>query len=141
MTSNPLLTFAERLRLLRQRIGLSQEQLGEKPGVDAAQGTVSSWESAATAPTVAQVIALRRLFKVSADYLLGIVDTETGLTPGTFITDEEAVATRRAELLSGVTIRKSTVRTINEVPERHRIISGEEARKLGAELKLNLNRP
>jgi len=64
--------FAERLRELRERVGLTQEELGEKIG--AKRTTVSSWELAYRIPELVAVYRLAEFFGVSIDYLLGRTD-------------------------------------------------------------------
>ena len=53
---------------LRKAAGLSQEQAAEKLSVS--RQTISKWESGASAPDLNNIIALSKLFNVSADYLL-----------------------------------------------------------------------
>ena len=59
----------ERIQSLRKRSGLSQEQLAEAIGVS--RQAVSRWETGAALPDAMNVLALSRLFGVTADYLLG----------------------------------------------------------------------
>lgn len=60
--------FSEKLILQRKRLGLSQEQLADRMGVT--RQSVSKWESGATVPEIAKLIALSELFDVSVDYLV-----------------------------------------------------------------------
>lgn len=62
------MTFGKKLQLLRRRNGLSQEQLADRLNVS--RQAISKWELDAALPDTANVIALSRLFDVSADYLL-----------------------------------------------------------------------
>ena len=62
------MTFGERLQALRQRAGMSQEQLAERLGVS--RQAVSRWERDETMPETDKVIALADLFGVTTDYLL-----------------------------------------------------------------------
>ena len=61
-------TFAAKLRVLRQKAGLSQESLAVRLGVSAQ--SVSKWENAANWPEAALILPLARLLGVSADELL-----------------------------------------------------------------------
>ena len=61
-------TFAAKLRVLRQKAGLSQEGLAARLGVSAQ--SVSKWENAANWPEAALILPLARLLGVSADELL-----------------------------------------------------------------------
>lgn len=60
--------FSEKVRDLRTRNGLSQEELSEK--LDVSRQTVSKWEAGSSFPEIEKLIALSDLFKVSIDYLL-----------------------------------------------------------------------
>ena len=62
------MNLGERIALLRRQAGLSQEQLGDKMGVS--RQAVSKWESGQVNPDLQYIMALCRLFEVSADYLL-----------------------------------------------------------------------
>ena len=62
------MNLGERIALLRKQAGLSQEQLGDKMGVS--RQAVSKWESGQVNPDLQYIMALCRLFEVSADYLL-----------------------------------------------------------------------
>ncbi len=60
--------FAEKLTLLRRREGMSQEQLADRLGIT--RQSVSKWESGASVPELAKLIAIADLFGVSLDYLV-----------------------------------------------------------------------
>ena len=62
------MTFGERLQSLRQRAGMSQDQLAERLGVS--RQAVSRWERDETMPETDKVIAMADLFGVTTDYLL-----------------------------------------------------------------------
>ena len=64
--------FAEKLTLLRRREGMSQEQLADRLGIT--RQSVSKWESGASVPELAKLIAIADLFGVSLDYLMGRKD-------------------------------------------------------------------
>ena len=59
----------------RVRIGLSQEDLAEKIGLKS-RATVASYENGGEIPR-SKLVAMTRLFKCSADYLLGLTDNRT----------------------------------------------------------------
>lgn len=59
----------ERIRQLRERDGMTQAELARK--LDVTRSSVNAWESGLSALTAQYIIALTRLFHVSADYLLG----------------------------------------------------------------------
>ena len=60
--------FARRLRELRHRAGLSQEELASRLGVSAQ--AVSKWELASNLPETGVLVPLARLLRVSTDELL-----------------------------------------------------------------------
>ena len=62
------MTLGNKLQRLRKDKSMSQEKLAEELGVT--RQAVSKWELDAALPDTANIIALSRLFDVSADYLL-----------------------------------------------------------------------
>ena len=63
--------FAERLRQLRHKQNLSQEELADRVGVHA--NTVSSWENGVI-PKTKRLQALAKILGTTATYLLGETD-------------------------------------------------------------------
>ncbi len=64
------LTFGERVRNLREDADLNQTQLGKELGMT--QRKISYIECGKYEPSIEDIVAFCRFFKVSADYLLGI---------------------------------------------------------------------
>lgn len=62
-------TFPERLRLLREKAGWTQEQLGGK--INVADATINRYEKGLRKPDIDTLELLAELFGVSVDYLLG----------------------------------------------------------------------
>ncbi|MDO4156742.1 MAG: helix-turn-helix transcriptional regulator [Oscillospiraceae bacterium] len=60
--------FSDKLRLLRNQAGLSQEGLADKLNVS--RQSVSKWESGISFPEIEKIIAISELFHVSIDSLL-----------------------------------------------------------------------
>lgn len=60
--------ICERIRELREQNGLTQAELARK--LDVTRSSVNAWESGLSSPTIQYVVALCKLFHVSADYLL-----------------------------------------------------------------------
>ena len=60
--------IGEKIRSLRLKLGLTQEELAEKIGVT--RQALSKWEVNAALPDTKNVVALAKLFGVTADYLL-----------------------------------------------------------------------
>ena len=63
------MTVGEKIQYYRKKIGLSQEELGQKMLVS--RQTVSLWEMDKTLPTVDNLIRLKEIFSVSIDDILG----------------------------------------------------------------------
>lgn len=64
-----------RIKLLRRRTGMTQAQVGAVLGIG--QKPVSMIEHGINQPTVRQIVALCRLYGVSADYLIFGIDDKT----------------------------------------------------------------
>ncbi len=62
------MTVGEKIQYYRKKIGLSQEELGQKMLVS--RQTVSLWEMDKTLPTVDNLIRLKEIFSVSIDNIL-----------------------------------------------------------------------
>ena len=63
------MTFAQKLKELRTRAGMSQEKLAERVGVS--RQAITKWETDKGAPEMENLLALSDLFGVSVDELLG----------------------------------------------------------------------
>lgn len=63
-------TIGQRIATERKKLGISQEQLGEKTGVS--RQAISKWEADAAIPEIDKLIAMSRLFGVSVGWLLGV---------------------------------------------------------------------
>ena len=61
--------FCERLKELRQEVGVGQVELARNIGVS--KGIISLWENGLREPTMTNLIALADFFDVSIDYLVG----------------------------------------------------------------------
>ena len=62
------MTFGQKLQMLRQRAGMSQDVLAERLGVS--RQAVSRWERDETMPDPDKIVVLADLFGVTTDYLL-----------------------------------------------------------------------
>lgn len=78
--------FADKLRILRQQQGLSQQALGEMMGVSAT--SVYKWEHGQSQPDIEMLRRLSALFGVTIDDLCGsaLADSETALENVTLMT-------------------------------------------------------
>ena len=66
------MAFAQRLQEVRRRSGLTQEQFAERLCVS--RQAVSKWETGTADPSTSNLLALAKLFGVSAEELLRQVD-------------------------------------------------------------------
>lgn len=66
-------TISERIKLLRNEYGLTQEDLANRLGV--ARATVASWEVGRRTPDADAIKKLANIFNTTADYLIGHTDT------------------------------------------------------------------
>lgn len=64
------MTLGEKIQFYRKKLGMSQEELGQKLLVS--RQTISLWENGQTAPTTDNLIRLKEIFGVSVDEILGI---------------------------------------------------------------------
>lgn len=60
----------DKIKILREEAGYSQSQLAKK--LDVTRSSVNAWEMGLSTPTTNYIVALAKLFHVSADYLLGL---------------------------------------------------------------------
>ena len=65
--------IGERIRILREKAGYSQAELARRLTVT--RSSVNAWESGISAPTAGYIIEMAQLFRVSADYILGLDPT------------------------------------------------------------------
>lgn len=63
------LTFGEKIRNLREDLNLSQTELGQAVGIT--QRKISYIECGKYEPSIDDIVAFCRFFKISADYLVG----------------------------------------------------------------------
>ena len=68
--------ICDTIKQLRENAGYSQSVLAKKLNVT--RSAVNAWEKGLSVPTTQYVVDMARLFRVSADYLLGL-STETTL--------------------------------------------------------------
>lgn len=61
--------ISDKIKELREQAGYSQAQLAKK--LDVTRSSVNAWEMGLSTPTTQYIVALVKLFHVSADYILG----------------------------------------------------------------------
>jgi transcriptional regulator with XRE-family HTH domain len=77
--------FASRLKAIRQKERLTQEEFGAR--MDVSQQRIAEWEKGGFLPRVDTLVAIAQTFGVSVDYLLGVTDDIA--RPVDVLTDEE----------------------------------------------------
>ncbi|MBR3803039.1 MAG: helix-turn-helix transcriptional regulator [Clostridia bacterium] len=68
------MTVGEKIQIYRKRLGLSQDELGQRMLVS--RQTISLWEKNQTVPTIDNLIRLKEIFNVSVDDILGFDGNE-----------------------------------------------------------------
>ena len=81
--------ICDRIKQLREQAGYSQAQLARK--LDVTRSSVNAWEMGLSAPTTQYVVALAKLFHVSADYLLGLQSSSSIILDGYTQTEIELI--------------------------------------------------
>lgn len=66
--------FGERLKELRTKKRMTQEELGGIFEPHLSQSTIGTYENGKRQPTLENIVVISRYFNVSTDYLLGITD-------------------------------------------------------------------
>ena len=64
--------IADRIRYLRDKTGLTQTDIANKLGIS--RSAVNSWEMSLTSPSLANLVEMSKIFKVSLDYLVSASD-------------------------------------------------------------------
>lgn len=72
--------ICDRIKQLREQAGYSQAQLAKR--LDVTRSSVNAWEMGLSMPTTQCVVALAKLFHVSADYLLGLTASSSIVLDG-----------------------------------------------------------
>jgi transcriptional regulator with XRE-family HTH domain len=118
MPSDRSSVVATRLRMLRaQHPEITQAALAEHVGVS--QNAVHRWETGVSEPRAEHIAAACDLFRCSADYLIGRTESPTGLEPGQWLLDLDAID--RPEPGRDWAV---------QIPRRHRIVDGREKERI-----------
>ena len=128
MTSPP--PFAMRLRQTMAMRKVNNAELARRVGVE--PRTVGNWvkdpeEDGSTEPIVTNLNSICSALEVSADWLLGRADHPCGLTPGSWVFDEDLVDAAKAR-------SDATVEPGFRVPRRPIIKTVEEADAIRLEI-------
>lgn len=121
-------SVAERIRQLLAKHNLDVKDLAKS--IRVAPRTVSSWKAGDTEPGATHVALLCGAFKVSADYMLGRVESESGLTPGSVVLDLDAIdAIKRGDAAD------REVPIGFPVPDRPHVVPAKEAARIASDLQ------
>lgn len=92
--------FGERMRILRQNLGISQQQVADKLNIS--RNLLSNYERGIRQPDYQMLVRLADFYEVSLDYLLGRSDT---YKTQNVCTDRETEIINRVLRLSDESIR------------------------------------
>ena len=67
--------ICDKIKELREQAGYSQSELAKR--LEVTRSSVNAWEMGLSTPTTQYVVALAKLFHVSADYILEIEENES----------------------------------------------------------------
>jgi transcriptional regulator with XRE-family HTH domain len=113
---------ATRLRVLRaQRPEITQTVLAERIGKS--QNAIYKWEQGVTEPRAADIVGICDVFGVSADWLVGRTDSQTGIAPGQWLIDIEAVESPDAGRAWAI-----------EIPRKHKLVDHTEKERIRTEV-------
>ena len=95
--------FGERLRQLRQKQNLSQEELADRVGVH--NNSVSKWENGVI-PNMKRIVALAKILGTTATYLLGETDDPTPAEEDSIVpaSTEKATPYTQGQLNNGMLV-------------------------------------
>lgn len=80
--------FAEKIKALREKKGLTQAELARKLGLT--RSSINGWEMGLAAPSTSVIVELSKIFHVTTDYLLGL---DNGLViRGDDLSEKEVIA-------------------------------------------------
>ena len=80
--------IADRIRMLREKMGITQAELAKRLGLT--RSGVNAWEMGISVPSTQYIIELSLFFGVSSDYLLGLSEKATVSVEG--LSDREISA-------------------------------------------------
>ena len=81
------MNFSEKLKEIRKKEGISQEQLAEKIGVT--RQAITKWETGKGLPDVENMVIIAEIFKTTIDELL--MDSVTKAAPETLVYISETI--------------------------------------------------
>ena len=82
-------SLADRIRRLREKNGMTQADLARKVGLT--RSSINGWEMGLAVPSTANVVELSKIFHVTADYFLGLEESEAVILTGLSEKEKEVV--------------------------------------------------
>ncbi|MBQ8310445.1 MAG: helix-turn-helix transcriptional regulator, partial [Clostridia bacterium] len=70
-----ILNVADRIRYMREKLGMTQTDLANKLGIS--RSAVNAWEMSLSFPSLSNIVEMARIFHVTTDYLLSFIDRIT----------------------------------------------------------------
>ena len=70
-----LFTLADRIKELREQLGITQSELARRVGLT--RSSINGWEMGLAVPSTATIVELAKTFSVTTDYLLGMTESKT----------------------------------------------------------------
>lgn len=67
--------FDQRIKELRQSLGINQVEFGKR--INVSKQCVCNWENGNIQPSIDMLVRIANTFSISADYLLGLSNTPT----------------------------------------------------------------
>lgn len=126
-----------RVKELRKRDRLSQEELGRKLGV--VKQTISAWENDKYDPDYATIVKVSNFFGVTVDYLSGITDeVPDSIRPVDYLANLPNVDRILIEMINNADNKELLIRlieTYNRLDPDHQYILMGEATKMAIESK------
>ena len=131
------MNFSEKLKQIRKKEGISQEQLAEKIGVT--RQAITKWETGKGLPDVENMVILAEIFKTTIDELL--MDSVAKKTPETFVYTSETIYDIDCEKHFDVNIGSAAAIMLSSGDDEklHVKLSSETLENLGSMFKIKLD--
>ena len=131
------MNFSEKLKEIRKKEGISQEQLAEKIGVT--RQAITKWETGKGLPDVENMVIIAEIFKTTIDELL--MDSVTKKTPETFVYTSETIYDIDCEKHFDVNIGSAATIMLSSGDDEklHVKLSSETLENLGSMFKIKLD--
>ena len=131
------MNFSEKLKEIRKKEGISQEQLAERIGVT--RQAITKWETGKGLPDVENMVIIAEIFKTTIDELL--MDSVTKAAPETFVYTSETVYDIDCEKHFDVNIGSAATIMLSSGDDEklHVKLSSETLENIGSMFKIKLD--